>query len=111
MRAAKNKCVTLQSSDKESQGLDITKAIPFIPGYLVLDYIFPSVLSSLQFQMSQTKGFPPPLHEENASTQGFVGKSIPKSCDPTADELSIRIPLQSPFTVFYSFLVSRLKFY
>lgn len=54
-RAAKNKCGTLQSSDKESQGLDIIKAIPSIPGYLVLYYIFHSVLSSLQFQMPQKK--------------------------------------------------------
>lgn len=94
--SANNRCLTLQSSDTESLGLKITKAITSIPDYLVLHSIFPSVLSSLHFQVSQIKGFPLLLHGENAPTQGIVGKSIPKSSEPTADELSIKVPLQSP---------------
>lgn len=55
--AAKNKCVTLKTSNKESQTLEIAKAIPSIAAFPVLYFIFPVFCPLCSLRCLKQKAF------------------------------------------------------
>lgn len=75
--AAKNKCVTPKTSEKESQALAIAKAIPSIAAFLVLCFISPVYCPLCSLRCLKQKAFQQ-LSMKKMPHPGVWGKKYPQ---------------------------------